>query len=309
MRCVFFGTPELAVPSLAALKEFAEVPFAVCQPDRPAGRGLLPRPPHVKCWAQSNGVEILQPTNLKDGELALRIREQGVDLGVVLAYGRLLPPSVLSAPRLGCVNLHASLLPRHRGAAPIAWSILCQDTETGVSLMQMEAGLDTGPVLKQHRLPIGHRETAGTLGSRIAALCAEVTRVEIPRVIKGELSARPQNPERATWAPPIRAAERQLDFSTSSIAADARIRALSPTPGALTKCRGRVLRVLETLPLTDDLGLQPGTVSVIGNRRILISTLNSSLELIRAQFEGKKPLGAAELLNGRSIASGDHLEA
>ena len=307
VRCVFFGTPELAVPSLAALNEIAEVPFAVCQPDRPAGRGLLPRAPHVKCWAQSNGVDILQPTTLKDGELALRIREHSVDLGVVLAYGRLLPSSILEAPRLGCVNLHASLLPRHRGAAPIAWSILCQDTETGVSLMQMEAGLDTGPVLKQHRLPIGHRETAGTLGNRIATLCAEVTRVEIPRVINGELSARPQNPEEATWAPPIRAADRQLDFNNSSMAVDARIRALSPTPGALTKCKGRVLRLLETQPMTDDLGLQPGTVTVIGNRRILISTLNGSLELVRAQFEGKKPLGAKELLNGRSITSGDQL--
>ena len=309
MRCIFFGTPELAVPSLAALKEVAEVPFAVCQPDRPAGRGLLPRPPHVKRWAQGNGVDILQPTTLKDGELALRIREHGVDLGVVLAYGRMLPPSVLEAPRLGCVNLHASLLPRHRGAAPIAWSILCLDTETGVSLMQMEAGLDTGPVLKQHRLPIARRETAGTLSSRIATLCAEVTRVEIPKVINGELSARPQNPDEATWAPPIRAADRQLDFNTSSMAVDARIRAMNPTPGALTKCRGRVLRVLEALPLTDDLGLQPGMVTVIGNRRILISTLTGSLELIRAQFEGKKPLAAAELLNGRSISSGDQLEA
>ena len=307
VRCIFFGTPELAVPSLAALKEVVEVPFAVCQPDRPAGRGLQSRPPQVKRWAQSNGVDILQPTTLKDGELALRIREHGVDLGVVLAYGRLLPPIVLEAPRLGCVNLHASLLPRHRGAAPIAWSILCQDTETGVSLMQMEAGLDTGPVLKQYRLPIDDRETAGTLGSRVATLCAEVTRIEIPRVINGELSACPQNPEEATWAPPIRAADRQLDFNNSSMAVDARIRALSPTPGALTKCKGRVLRLLETQPMTDDLGLQPGTVTVIGNRRILISTLNGSLELVRAQFEGKKPLGAKELLNGRSITSGDQL--
>jgi methionyl-tRNA formyltransferase len=297
------------VPSLAALKEIAEVPFAVCQPDRPAGRGLFPCPPQVKRWAEGNGIDVMQPTTLKDGELALHIREHRVDLGVVLAYGRLLPPSVLDAPRLGCVNLHASLLPRHRGAAPIAWSILCRDTETGVSLMQMEAGLDTGPVLKQHRLPIDHRETAGTLGNRIAALCAEVTRLEIPRVVNGELQALPQNPEQATWAPPIRAVDRQLDFNTSPMAVDARIRALSPIPGALTKCRGRLLKVLETLPITDDLGLQPGTVTVIGNRRILISTLNGGLEIIRAQFEGKKPLGAIELLNGRSIASGDRLEA
>lgn len=297
------------MPSLAALSEISDIPFAVCQPDRPAGRGLLPRPPQVKRWAQGNGIEVVQPTTLKDGELALRIREQGVDLGVVLAYGRLLPPSVLDSPRLGCVNLHASLLPRHRGAAPISWSILCQDTETGVSLMQMEVGLDTGPVLTQRRLPIDHRETAGTLGDRIATLCAEVTRLEIPRVINGELPALPQNAEQATWAPPIRAVDRQLDFNTSSMAADARVRALSPLPGALTKCRGRVLKILETLPLTDDLGLQPGVVTVFGSKRILISTLSGSLELIRAQFEGKKPLGAVELINGRSITSGDRLEA
>jgi methionyl-tRNA formyltransferase len=295
----------LAVATLAALTEIADVPFAVCQPDRPAGRGLQPRLPHVKVWAIQNGLEVLQPTKLKDGELARRIRDARIDLGVVLAYGRLLPQDLLDAPLLGCVNLHASLLPRHRGAAPIAWSIFSGDSETGVSLMQMDAGLDTGPVLTQYRLPIDARETTGTLTNRIAALCATVTRDEIPRVVNRELTPRAQNPQEATWAPPIRAADRPLDFNMSATALDARVRALSPAPAALTTCRGRSLRVLETLPVAENLGLQPGTVHVEANRRVLIATSNGALELVRGQFEGKKPLSAGELLNGRSITSGD----
>jgi len=307
VRCVFFGTPALAVPTLAALKEIAEVAFAVCQPDRPAGRGLQTRAPEVKTSALESGIQVLQPTTLKDGTLARLLRDEDVDLGVVLAYGRLLPQNLLDAPRLGCVNLHASLLPRHRGAAPIAWAILCRDSVTGVSLMQMDAGLDTGPILSQCEVPIDARDTAGTLGARIAQQCAEMTRREIPRLAKGELIPRPQDAAAATWSPPIRAAERQLNFGVSALEVDARVRALSPAPGALTSRQGRILRVLETFPRADSLGLLPGTVQVTSDRRVLISTLDSSLELIHAQFEGKKPLPAAQLVNGRSLCSGDLL--
>lgn len=295
------------MPSLAALKEIAEVPFAVCQPDRPAGRGLQTRAPHVKLWAQENGIEVVQPTKLKDGELAQRITDCRVDVGIVLAYGRLLPQALLDAPKFGCVNLHASLLPRHRGAAPIAWSILCRDAETGVSLMQMDAGLDTGPVLSQSKISIEERDTAGTLGARLSLLCAEVTREQIPRLIRGELSVRPQDSAAATWAPPIRAVDRRLNFGLPSVEVDARVRALSPTPGALTTCKGRILRVLETLPSAHELDLQPGMVHVTGDRRVLIATSSGSLELKRAQFEGKKPLSAVELVNGRSLTAGDQV--
>ncbi len=307
MRCIFFGTPALAVPCLEALTQVAEVALAVCQPDRPAGRGLQPRAPEVKAWASSRGVPVVQPSNLKDGQFRNLILEHRVDLGVVLAYGRLLPPDVLETPRLGCINLHASLLPRHRGAAPIIWSLLTGDLETGVSLMQMEAGLDTGPVLSQHRLPIVPRETAGTLTLRVSQLCAEVILREIPRLAQGHLVPTPQDSALATWAPPIRAEDRRLDFNRPSFEVDARVRALSPKPGALTTCRGRVLRVLETLPLAEDSGDKPGTVSITTERRIRVATRAGSLEISRAQFDGKRALNANELINGRSLASGDRL--
>lgn len=279
----------------------------VCQPDRPSGRGLQTKPPETKVWALANGVEVVQPTKLRDGVLAQRLRAESIDLAVVLAYGRLLPADVLEAPRLGCVNLHASLLPRHRGAAPLNWAILSGDEQTGVTLMRMDVGLDTGPMMATRVIPIQPRETAGTLTPRIAQLCAEITREEIPRVLRGELPEVPQDDSMATWAPPIRAADRCLDFTEPAIRLDARLRALSPSPGVLTSCRGRSLRLLEVLPLAGDSGSPPGTVSVSPDRRICVATGSGTLEVLRAQFEGKKPLSAKDLLNGRSIADGDQL--
>ena len=183
MRCVFFGTPAIAVPALEALTQIGEVVAAVSQPDRPGGRGLKPQVPPVKSWAVANGMRIIQPDGLKNGDLSRWIAQHSVDLCVVLAYGRVLPPDLLRAPRLGCVNLHASLLPRHRGAAPIPWSIMLGDVETGVSLMQMDEGLDTGPVIVQHRLTIAPRETTGTLSGRISQLCADVVQEYVPRFV------------------------------------------------------------------------------------------------------------------------------
>jgi methionyl-tRNA formyltransferase len=308
VRCVFFGTPAIAVPALEALAQIVEVVAAVSQPDRPGGRGMKPQVPAVKSWAIANGLNVIQPDGLRNGDLARWIAEQSVDLSVVLAYGRILPPDLLGAPRLGCVNLHASLLPRHRGAAPIQWSIIQSDVETGVSLMQMDEGLDTGPVLAQRRIAIDPRETAGTLTNRISLLCAEVVRAYIPQLdTASNLTALPQEGDLATWAPPIKSQDRRLNFDDSAVALDARVRALTPAPGAITTCKGRLLRILETCPLARDSGTSAGVVSISEDRRILVSTRAGSLELIRAQFEGKRPLFAHDLINGRTIANNDQL--
>ncbi len=307
VRCIFFGTPPIAVPALEALSQVHEVVAAVCQPDRPGGRGLKPQIPAVKSWANKQGLQVVQPDNLRNGDLARWITDQEVDLSVVLAYGRILPPDVLGASRLGCVNLHASLLPRHRGAAPIPWSLLSGDTETGVTLMQMDEGLDTGPLLVQHRIAIDPRETAGTLTDRISRLCAHVALADIARFARGELKSVPQDEQLATWAPPIKARDRRLNFNENAIAVDARVRAMSPTPGAITVCRGRILRILESHPLASDSGGAPGTVSISQDRRILVSTRAGSLELICAQLEGKRPNMARDLINGRTIVENDRL--
>ena len=307
VRCVFFGTPAIAVAALEVLTKNAEVVAAVCQPDRPGGRGLRPQVPAIKVWAMKHGVQIAQPDSLRNGEFSQWISRQHVDLSVVLAFGRILPPDLLRASRLGCVNLHASLLPRHRGAAPIPWSILSGDNETGVSLMQMDEGLDTGPVLVQHRIVIDPRESTGSLTERISKLCAHVAEIEIPRYVQGELKGVPQDTAMATWAPPIRASDRQLDFNQPAILVDSRVRAMSPSPGAITSCRGRLLRILEAKPLASDSGGEPGCVTLTHDRRILVATRAGSLELICAQLEGKRPLVAHNLINGRAVLAHDRL--
>lgn len=307
VRCVFFGTPAIALPTLEALAETRDVVAAVCQPDRPSGRGLRSHSPAVKTWAINHGMQVVQPDSLKDGELASWIARQNVDLGVVLAYGRILPQALLFAPRLGCVNLHASLLPRHRGAAPIVWSILSRDEQTGVTLMQMDEGLDTGPVLAQHKIDIEPAETAGSLTDRIAQLCAAVARIQIPRLYRGELEATAQNDQMATFAPPIRADDRRLNFDVPAVDVDARVRAMAPTPGAITQYQGRLLRILETRPLAVDSAGAPGTLSITSDRRILVATRAGSLELLRAQLEGRKPLGTRDLINGRALSANHRL--
>jgi methionyl-tRNA formyltransferase len=307
VRCIFFGTPAIAIPSLEALLGISDLVAAVCQPDRPGGRGLKQTSPPVKLWAQSKEIQVLQPDNLKDGELASWISAQSIDVCVVLAYGKILPQAVLDSPRLGCLNLHASLLPRHRGAAPIQWSIISGDEKTGVTLMRMDAGLDTGPILSQHELAISPREDAGTLTERIGDLCAIVVREDVPKYVKGELAQSPQDNPLATWAPPIKAADRRVTFDDAAVAIDARIRALSPAPGALTQCRGRILRLLETRPLARDSVGAAGTVTLTPERHILVSTRAGSLQVLRAQLEGKKPQEARDLINGRTIVQDDLL--
>src|SRR5689334_20250065 len=192
MRAVFFGTPELAVPSLRALSEVSEVVGVVCQPDRPAGRGLELRQPAVKRVALELGLTVYQPEKVRTGELANWLLERDLDVALVLAYGRILPKPVLEAPRRGCVNLHASLLPRYRGAAPIQWAIVRGEQQTGISLMQMDEGLDSGPVYSRHEIGIGPDETGAELAARLSELAAQVVRADLARVVKGELRAEAQ---------------------------------------------------------------------------------------------------------------------
>jgi methionyl-tRNA formyltransferase len=201
MRAVFFGTPELAVPSLDALLDVASVEGVVCQPDRPAGRGLALTPPPVKVRAQELGLTVIQPTKLKTGEVAEWVRALQADVALVVAYGRILPPDVLAATSKGFVNVHASLLPKYRGAAPITWSIVRGEAETGVTLMVLDAGMDTGPVLSQRRIPILPDETAAELGVRIAALGAMAVRADLARFVAGSLPSAPQDESLATLAP------------------------------------------------------------------------------------------------------------
>jgi methionyl-tRNA formyltransferase len=309
MRAVFFGTPQIAVPALQALAEIATITAVVCQPDRPAGRGLKLAAPPVKEAARALGIAVVQPLKLRTGEFAAWLAAEQADVAVVLAYGRILPRDVLAAPRRGAMNLHASLLPKYRGAAPINWAIVRGETETGVSLMQMDEGLDTGPVYSRHVIPIGEHENAGSLSERIAVLAAEVLRKDLLNAVSGELAAEPQDEAEATLAPLIEREHLRVDFSKPARAIVNLVRGMAPRPGAFTTVNGKTLRLFEVKRCEGEAkAARPGTVALFG-RRALVSTGDGVLELLVAQLPGKKALPACDLINGRVLENGSVLGA
>jgi methionyl-tRNA formyltransferase len=305
MRAVFFGTPQIAVPALHALTQVAEVVAVVCQPDRPSGRGLKVASPPVKEAATELGLDVHQPTKVRTGELATWLREKHADVALVMAYGRILPGDVLGAARRGAMNLHASLLPKYRGAAPINWAIVRGEAETGVSLMQMDEGLDTGPVYSRHVLPIMATETAGSLAERIATLAASVVHSDLTAAVEGRLQAEPQDEMLASHAPLIEREHLRIDWGRPSLDIARLIRGMSPRPGAFTLLGDKTLRVLDARPEAGPMppGAGPGTLSVLG-KRVLAATGSGPLELLVAQVEGKKALPAADLINGRVLVEG-----
>lgn len=315
MRTIFFGTPEIAVPALDALVKIAEVVGVVCQPDRPAGRGMKLREPAVKLRAQELGLSVFQPEKVKDGRLSQWMRELEADVGLVIAYGRILGSDVLLAPRLGCVNLHASLLPKYRGAAPIERAIMAGEKETGVCLMKMDEGMDTGDILCCHRLELSDVETAGTLRARLGQLAAEVTSQELPRYLGGKLTPSPQDEGSATHAPPLTKADLQLDFGKSRESIERTVRGLAPQPGAATfhtkkdgkQKRIKLLAVARAhSPLDASHALDAGEVFA-EEGVILVGTNDGPLQILSAQLEGKRVQSSRELLNGRALVSGDRL--
>jgi methionyl-tRNA formyltransferase len=303
IRAVFFGTPAIAVPSLDALNEVAEVVGVVTQPDRPAGRGLQLQPPAVKSRALELGFEVTQPHKVRDGALLAWLVERKPDVLVVLAYGRILPGDILrSAPR-GAVNLHASLLPRHRGAAPIAWSIIRGDLETGVSFMQMDEGMDTGPVLSRHRLPISEETTAGELTVAMAALAADVLRADLPRLFRGELHAEAQDESLATMAPPLTREHGRVRFAEPARDVANLVRGLAPRPGAFTTIGGKSLQLGAVRAHPHELGGAPGTVHLVSGAPWVV-TGSGSLEIVRAKLEGRRETAGRDLVHGRTLAEG-----
>ncbi|MCS6898794.1 MAG: methionyl-tRNA formyltransferase [Myxococcales bacterium] len=307
-RTLFFGTPALAIPALRALHACTEVVALVCQPDKPVGRDPTPQPPPTKRVALELGIPVHQPVKVKTPEFAAWVRDQKVDAAVVLAYGRILTREVLEAPRLGCLNLHASLLPKYRGAAPIQWSIVHGETETGISLMQMDEGIDTGPVLAMRRLPIGPEETAEQLTERMADLAAEVVRTDFLDALAGKLSPIPQDHSAATLAPILTREHGRVDWSRSAQAVHDHIRGFYPWPGAYTTGRGKTLKLLEARVVREPgVGGVPGLVLAAPRGKLWIACGQGVISLERGQLEGKKALSGEELLRGRAVQVGDRL--
>jgi methionyl-tRNA formyltransferase len=308
VRTVFFGTPDIAIPALRALASSTDLVGVVCQPDRPAGRGLELSEPAVKRVARELGIEVHQPVKVKTGNLDEWLRDRSPDVAVVLAYGRILPYAVLAAPKHGCMNLHASLLPLYRGAAPIQWALIRGETETGFSLMQMDAGLDTGPVYCQRKLPISPDDDAGRLGERLAQLGAIVVEEDLPRAVRGELALVPQDSARATVAPPLTREHGRIDWKSDSGSVTNLVRGLSPHPGAFTTLGERNLKILGARPGPSGAPVAPpGTVVRADKGGLWIASLPGTVELTRAQPEGKNPMSGRDLVNGRALRVGDVL--
>ena len=245
MRIVFAGTAAFAAPTLSRLVEAGhEIPLVVTQPDRPAGRGLKLLESLVKRQAREAGLAIFQPERIREPEAVRRITGLSPDALVVVAYGQIVPPVLLDAPRLGALNLHASLLPRHRGPAPIAWAILAGDRETGVTVMQMDAGVDTGPILAQERVPIGPQETTPLLEDKLSQIGARLLVRTLEQLERAEVKPVPQSSEGATHARRLQSEDGKLSSDMPVIEIDRRVRALTPAPGCWITLRGREVKVL-----------------------------------------------------------------
>ena len=293
MRVVFMGTPEFSVPVLEALVAAHEVVAVYTQPPRPAGRGKALRPGPVQARAEALGLPVRHPLNFKSAEERAAFAELGADVAVVVAYGLILPQPVLDAPRLGCLNIHASLLPRWRGAAPIHRAILAGDAETGICIMRMEAGLDTGPVLLREALPIGAAETTGELHDRLSRLGARMIVEALDRL--GGLVPEPQPEAGVSYAAKIDKAEARIDWQRPAAELVRQINGLSPFPGAWCLVGEERLKLLRA-ELAGGAG-EPGTV--LGGFDIACG--QGALRVLEAQREGKRPMPAAEVLKGLSL--------
>ncbi|MEW5769168.1 MAG: methionyl-tRNA formyltransferase [Pseudomonadota bacterium] len=306
MRVIFAGTPEFAAAALRALIAAGhDIPLVLTQPDRPAGRGMKLRMSAVKEVALEHGLAVAQPENLKTEEARRPIAEARADVMVVAAYGLILPQAVLDMPRLGCINIHASLLPRWRGAAPIHRAIEAGDPETGITLMQMDKGLDTGAMLTRATLPILASDTTGSLHDRLAALGAAEIVALLPRLAAGEIATTPQDDSLATYAAKIGKEEAALDWSRPAAELDRRIRAFDPFPGASAHWQGQPLKIWRARPVAGEGA--PGTVLEVGREHFTVACGEGALEVVEVQKAGGKRQPAAAFLAGNALAAGDTL--
>jgi methionyl-tRNA formyltransferase len=296
-RIVFLGSPACAVPSLRAAAQVGDVVAALSQPDRPAGRGRKTAPPPVAVAAHAAGIPVHQPERLRPPEVQELLRSCDADVFLVVAYGRILPAAVLALPRRGCLNVHFSLLPRHRGAAPVARAILAGDAATGVTLMVLDQGMDTGPTLDCRRVDIGPEETAGELTERLAAVGAEMVAADLPRYLADGIAPRPQPEEGATLAPPLEKAEGAIRWDRPASEAHRQIRGVTPWPGAYGWLDGKrvIIHRARVLPHVESPG--PGAVRVQG-RRVAVGASDVCLELLELQREGGKRLDVSCFLAG-----------
>ena len=298
-RIVFMGTPEFAVPILDALTRTPHVIVGVyTRADQPAGRGKQLQPSPIKQLALARGLPIFQPPTLRQPDYVAQLRARAPDVIIVAAYGLILPRDVLTIPPRGCVNTHASLLPRHRGAAPIVAAILAGDAETGITLMQMDEGLDTGAILAQRAIPIADDDTTGTLTPKLATLAAELMLETLPRILADEITPQPQDYARATMFKQIKKEEGLIDWTRPAIEIARRVRAFNPWPSAFTFWNGAMLKILCAEVSRGKANTEPGQVIQVG-KEIAVTTGDSTLILREIQLAGKRAMTIEEFVRGQ----------
>jgi methionyl-tRNA formyltransferase len=301
LRVAFAGTPGFALPALAALRERHDIVGVLTQPDRPSGRGRRLTPGPVKQAALAAALPLAQPQTLKSATVQSQLRGWGPDVLVVVAFGALLPAEVLVIPPLGCINIHASLLPRWRGAAPIQRALLAGDTETGVTIMQMDEGLDSGPVLLQRRVAVRPDHTGGTLHDELASLGAQALIETLEGLSAGRLSPVPQTADGVTFAPKIKKAEARIDWNSDAWSIDRQVRAFNPWPVAETALDGESLRIFaayvpspENVPAKSAKTQETGSIVALNAESIIIRCGEGSLAVTRLQRPGRRPVTARE---------------
>ena len=298
MNIIFAGTPHFALPCLEAIFQSPHRLLAIfTQPDRPAGRGHKLQPSPVKEWALAHDVPVYQPLNFKNKATVDELVALKPDIMIVIAYGLILPQTVLDAPRLGCVNVHASLLPRWRGASPIQQAILHQDKESGVTIMQMDAGMDTGAMLTTATCPVDSKDTAGVLHDKLAALASTPLLTVLDLLEKGAIVATPQDHPLATYAPKISKEDAVINWQKSALEVDSQIRAFNPWPIAYTHAGDETIRIHEAHIIPVPCSKEPGTILAIDKEGVQVATGQHILSIQRLQFSGGKTLRVADWLN------------
>lgn len=305
MVIIFFGTPSFAVPSLSKLSDKHEIVMVVTQPERPKGRRLKRQPLPVKEWAVENNIRVLEPGSVNDQETIDVIRGFDPDVIVVAAYGQILSVSLLEIPKHGCVNIHASLLPSYRGAAPIQRALMGGDVTTGVTIMRMDEGMDTGDMFEQKEVRIDSEDDNTSLTEKLADLGADLIEKVLGDIEKGTARAEPQNNENASYAPQISKTECEIDWKQPAHTLSNLVRSLRPAPGAFTYWRKKRLKLIEVKEHRADKEV-PGIITV-ENEKLIVGTGRGSLELIEVQPEGKRIITATEFSHGYHPETGDSL--
>ncbi len=306
LKIIYWGAPDFAVPCLQALHERHEVLAVVTQPDRPRGRGRSLAPPAVKVAAEALGLPVLQPKKIRRRSFRQELIEMGADAFVVTAYGKILRPKMLAVPPMGCVNVHASLLPRYRGAAPIQWAVIRGERRSGVTIMLMDAGMDTGPMLLSEAMDLAPDETAGTLHDRLAERGPDLLLKALEGLAAGTLEPQQQDHDLATEAPMLTKEHGRVDFHRPSREVDCHVRGMDPWPGAYTSLGGKTLKVFASAPAPPQ-GGKPGEVLGVDDRGLLVACGEGAVWLRELQRAGRKRMAAHEMVRGYPVAAGTML--